>query len=72
MAKILAYLKTNVYRKNRMSSQRRLWPCGGRRPESDPAGGVFGNSFGSHMYSVFKYKHQNFYLVQTSSFEFVQ
>lgn len=70
--KILAYLKTNGYRKNRMSSQRRLWPCGGRRPESDPAGGAVGNSFGSLTYSVFKYKHQNFYLVQTSSSEFVQ
>ena len=71
-AKILAYLKTNGYRKNRMRSQRRLWPCVGRRPESDPAGGVFGNTFGSLTYSVFKYKHQNFYLVQTSFSEFVQ
>ena len=70
--KILAYLKTNVYRKNRMRSQRRLWPCVGRRPESDPAGGVFGNTFGSLTYSIFKYKHQNFYLVQTSFSEFVQ
>ena len=70
--KILVHLKTNVYRKNRMRSQRRLWPCVGRRPESDPAGGVFGNAFGSLTYSVFKYKHQNFYLVQTSSSEFVQ
>ena len=70
--KILAYLKTNGYRKNRMRSQRRLWPCVGRRPESDPAGGVFGNTFGSLTYSVFKYKHQNFYLVQTSFSEFVQ
>ena len=25
--------------------QKRLWPCGGRRPESDPAGGVFGSLF---------------------------
>ena len=33
--KILAYLKTNGYGKNRMRSQRRLWPCVGRRPESD-------------------------------------
>ena len=64
--KILAYLKTNGYGKNRMRSQRRLWPCVGRRPESDPAGGVFGNTFGSLTYSVFKYRHQNFYLVQTS------
>ena len=64
--KILAYLKTNGYGKNRMRSQRRLWPCVGRRPESDPAGGVFGNTFGSLTYSAFKYKHQNFYLVQTS------
>ncbi len=64
--KILAYLKTNGYGKNRMRSQRRLWPCVGRRPESDPAGGVFGNTFGSLTYSVFKYKRQNFYLVQTS------
>ena len=40
--------------------------------ESDPAGGVFGNTFGSLTYSVFKYKHQNFYLVQTSFSEFVQ
>ena len=70
--KILAYLKTNGYGKNRMRSQRRLWPCVGRRPESDPAGGVFGNAFGSLTYSVFKYKHQNFYLVQTSFSEFVQ
>ena len=70
--KILAYLKTNGYRKNRMSFQRRLWPCGGRRLESDPAGGAVGNSFGSLIYSVFKYKHQNFYLVQTSFSEFVQ
>ena len=70
--KILAYLKTNGYGKNRMRSQRRLWPCVGRRPESDPAGGVFGNTFGSLTYSVFKYKHQNFYLVQTSFSEFVQ
>ena len=70
--KILAYLKTNGYGKNRMRSQRRLWPCVGRRPESDPAGGVFGNTFGSLTYSVFKYRHQNFYLVQTSSSEFVQ
>ena len=72
MAKILAYLKTNGYGKNRMRSQRRLWPCVGRRPESDPAGGVFGNTFGSLTYSAFKYKHQNFYLVQTSFSEFVQ
>lgn len=70
--KILAYLKTNGYGKNRMRSQRRLWPCVGRRPEPDPAGGVFGNTFGSLTYSVFKYKHQNFYLVQTSFSEFVQ
>ena len=70
--KILAYLKTNGYGKNRMRSQRRLWPCVGRRPESDPAGGVFGNTFGSLTYSVFKYRHQNFYLVQTSFSEFVQ
>ena len=70
--KILVYLKTNGYGKNRMRSQRRLWPCVGRRPESDPAGGVFGNTFGSLTYSVFKYKHQNFYLVQTSFSEFVQ
>ena len=70
--KILAYLKTNGYGKNRMRSQRRLWPCVGRRPESDPTGGVFGNTFGSLTYSAFKYKHQNFYLVQTSFSEFVQ
>ena len=25
--------------------QKRLWPCGGRRPKSDPAGGVFGSLF---------------------------
>ena len=33
-----------------MRSQRRLWPCVGRRPELDPAGGVFGSAFGSPLY----------------------
>lgn len=63
MAKILVPIYVPV---NQINSQ---WL---HRPESDPAGGVFGNTFGSLTYSVFKYKHQNFYLVQTSFSEFVQ
>ena len=34
----LHHLHTNVHRESPHLFQNRLWPCGGRRPESDPAG----------------------------------
>lgn len=37
----LHHLHTNVHRESPHLFQNRLWPCGGRRPESDPASGGF-------------------------------
>ena len=34
----LHHLHTNVHRESPHLFQNRLWPCGGRRPESDPSG----------------------------------
>ena len=42
-AKILAPFEYVIYEENQIGFQWRLWPCEGRRPESDLAGGAIGN-----------------------------
>ena len=42
-AKILAPFEYVICEDNQIGFQGRLWPCEGRRPESDLAGGAIGN-----------------------------
>ena len=53
-AKVLAPFEYVIYEDNQIGFRWWLWPCGGRRPESDPAGGAIGNWFG------YRKGHQNF------------